>query len=424
MAYTVPDILIYLVNNLFRIYIISILLRAFLDAVGERKIIVLRAACYMAFYAVNSMGFLCFDVPPYTNLMINVLGIALVAWTYGGSWKLKACIVFIVVGSNLIAENLVYRILLLTDAENIVAISLSVVNLLMFMLAIVIQKYVEARKGGVVELSEWAAVIALPGVSILLLGVIVDGYDNVMLVLTGDICLILFNVVVFYLFDRVLKIHKIQLEMEFLIQQNDAYQNQVRMLRQLDENLSILRHDMKNHLLVLQKMAEEGEMGELQAYLEKFLPSLESAGRFIATGNTAIDSLVNYKLSEITKDSDVEIKTEVSVSDQTGIDETDLSIILGNLLDNAASALKTCNAEKRLSLTIKEDRKILYIRIENTHSEELIKENSLFRSTKMNSGAHGLGLKSIRRIVEKNNGEISITDTESTFLVEIMLYIG
>lgn len=107
------------------------------------------------------------------------------------------------------------------------------------------------------------------------------------------------------------------------------------------------------------------------------------------------------------------------------VDAFDLNVLLGNLLDNAIEALAG-SRDKRLSLTLRVDRGVFYLKLVNSYDGIAIKaedENGpVYRSRKSESG-HGLGLEIVRRTVEEYHGQVQIDSSGGLFTVEALLYL-
>jgi sensor histidine kinase regulating citrate/malate metabolism len=103
----------------------------------------------------------------------------------------------------------------------------------------------------------------------------------------------------------------------------------------------------------------------------------------------------------------------------------DLCSVFGNALDNAIeSALKIDDLEKRLiKIAIYSKNKLLLIRIENFFLNPLQIFNGNFLTTKKDTQYHGYGLKSIKSIVEKYGGSVSITTNNNWFRLVILIPI-
>ncbi|MCQ4936347.1 GHKL domain-containing protein [Anaerotignum propionicum] len=105
------------------------------------------------------------------------------------------------------------------------------------------------------------------------------------------------------------------------------------------------------------------------------------------------------------------------------LNESSLYIILGNAIDNALECLcKRESIEKKLSILILEDNKNLLIKIENPFTGSLNFKNGLPLTTKQNRTMHGIGLQSIRKLVQEKDGYFKITTINNNFSLEILLY--
>lgn len=213
-------------------------------------------------------------------------------------------------------------------------------------------------------------------------------------------------------------------ERELLLQQNQAYRAEFDRIRQSERQLCALRHDMKNHLAILRAYAALGQMEKLEQYLARLGQPLTRSG-FVHTGNLEIDSILNYKLDQAER-AGARLELDVRLPEGFSADMFDLTIILGNLLDNALEGLKKSRA-KELFLYLTVDRGVLSLKIVNSYDGVVLRpdtsNDSVYRSRKQGKG-HGLGLPSVRRMVDKYHGELHIDSAERMFSVEAVLYLN
>ncbi len=190
---------------------------------------------------------------------------------------------------------------------------------------------------------------------------------------------------------------------------------------QLEEhlkNISLLRHDFKNHLIIIQDYATNGKTEELQKYFDSLYERL-SPTVFIETPSPLLSSLINAK-NEACKIKGITLCFEQNF-DTINIDDFHLVTILSNLLDNAISA--AAKADKpQIQLQIIAINSYLEIDCKNYHKEQIIERKQTFFTTKdTQKEIHGLGITSIRKAVEHLRGEIHIEYTEDTFHVNILV---
>ena len=181
-----------------------------------------------------------------------------------------------------------------------------------------------------------------------------------------------------------------------------------------------VRHDIKNHLITIDGFLDKDSIGEAREYIkglaENYMPS---AREFVSTGNIAFDAIVNTKLAVCEqKKIFMEIKVENGVVDN--FDPIDTGILFGNLIDNAIEAAEQSEA-KRITLLVQTKGKYLSGLISNTIKSSVLEKNKSFESTKNDVELHGIGLKSVRGIVEKYDGMIDFYEKSGEFYCNVLL---
>lgn len=91
-------------------------------------------------------------------------------------------------------------------------------------------------------------------------------------------------------------------------------------------------------------------------------------------------------------------------------------MILGNLVDNAVRESSKSD-EKYLSISVRVQKDILIILIENSYSGSIVQKGNIFQTSQIDASIHGLGLESVKQVVEACGGDIKIEYTEKRFWV-------
>ena len=159
--------------------------------------------------------------------------------------------------------------------------------------------------------------------------------------------------------------------------------------------------------------------------LDKILTQEKPTGEYIVdTGNTLIDTLINYKCAIALKYG-IDVIADVLVPETISkVDCSDLSIILGNLIDNAIEAASECMDKKKIDISIGIRRGELVINISNTYEKEpKIDKQGNFVTEKENCENHGFGIKSVKKAVEKYDGNILFQIKEGVFEAIIIIKI-
>jgi len=101
-----------------------------------------------------------------------------------------------------------------------------------------------------------------------------------------------------------------------------------------------------------------------------------------------------------------------------------MSVILGNLLDNAINASSRLEKDKRLDLKIDYKRGRLFINLSNTYNGILNYKGDKLITSNKDKEAHGIGMKNINAVLDKYDGVMEIDHTENIFTTIILLYLN
>ncbi len=182
------------------------------------------------------------------------------------------------------------------------------------------------------------------------------------------------------------------------------------------KKLRILRHDMNNHIAILKVLSDTGQEEELKEYIEEMYHKIERANDVVVTESTTLASLVSAKKMKA-KELGIKFESKLLLK-EWNMSDIDISTLFGNLLDNAMEAAE--KAEKKwIDLTVEEKSDHFFVICENSFKEAPKRKGQEFVTSKEDEDSHGMGIKSMRQIVEKYRGEIKITFENHVFTVKI-----
>lgn len=221
--------------------------------------------------------------------------------------------------------------------------------------------------------------------------------------------------------DCVKKIRFELAQSESAKRQAQGYVNQMDVMKNSEERVRGLRHDLKHHLNELMILAEREEASEMKKYIKNMDAFMVEPREYVSSGNMDIDSLLNLMMNIAKQELD-DVSCKVSIPRELSIDPFDLNVILGNLLDNAIFAAKKTQ-KKYLRVKINYKKGMLFIYIENSYEGELIREGARYGSTKKDSTMHGLGLENVRFVVGKYDGNLELKNDKQLFQAKAVLYV-
>lgn len=180
------------------------------------------------------------------------------------------------------------------------------------------------------------------------------------------------------------------------------------------------RHDYHNHIQALKAYMSLSQYEQALAYLDGLDKDLSAVDTVLKTGNVMVDAILNSKLSLI-QEKRITVDATALVPEDVAISGIDLSVLIGNLLDNAMEACMELAEEKDRFIRIYIDiiKRQLYISVTNSMKGRAGKSGGRFLSRK--EGGHGFGLHRIDSIVAKYGGYLNRQTEEGVFATEITL---
>lgn len=182
--------------------------------------------------------------------------------------------------------------------------------------------------------------------------------------------------------------------------------------------INVKYHDLKNQINVLKLVQTEEERKRGVEKLEQALLFQETWKK---TGNEALDVVLMEKHIMCQKEG-ISLSCMIDGTACDFMENEDVCMLFGNALNNAIEAAGKCvNEKKYISLNVKKENAFTRIYVENYFTGARKVEGGRFCTTKDNElFEHGYGLKSIRILVSKYNGHVTITTEDDLFCLNIL----
>ena len=177
----------------------------------------------------------------------------------------------------------------------------------------------------------------------------------------------------------------------------------------------------ENQFRVISGLTASGKLEELKKYLSQYDMQLEDEGMPICA-NAAMDAIIGYYRMEL-QGSDINAHWRIELPEKLPLPESDLCVVMGNLLENAVRCVRSEKAGNR-SITVycrMVTPAILGIVIENTYDGKLDCRNGVFYST--SHDGRGTGLLSVETIAKKYNGDFKVETENGVFRANVLLNV-
>ena len=187
-----------------------------------------------------------------------------------------------------------------------------------------------------------------------------------------------------------------------------------------DDDMRKQRHNLSNALIALNVLSEQKDYEALDSSLKQVIREFSDIQTVIPDReNTMWMGLLDHK-KHVAAEENIEFHVTVECGDYTKAKGIDLCVILGNLLDNAIEAERREPGRRAVIIEAGNDFGILYFCVKNYISTSVLDKNPSLASTK-SEGVHGYGIRTVKELVHRYDGELIITEKDHWFCVEILL---
>lgn len=426
-------LLINIIGSFFATIIIYYYMKAiFRQSKVDRWIEISTYLIIMVFTSIISLNYPGTIIMPIVSFVLILISSLL----YKGTVFLRILVSLILLALFILSEAIATVIILMLTGQSIEFISgyiiyylqSIVISKLLVFTIVKIYEYKRNTSHTLVHQKILIPLVLMPISSILVIYIIsekafiiTNTYDALLIVIAISL-LIAANIFIFYLFEKQLKQEQEKIKLEFFKEQLESQKKHFEELTENQRRINKAIHDTKNQLLAILGYIENSQNSIAIENLNSLCNNISGRQNFINTGNIAVDSLLNAKINRI-NGLNITLETSIFLEQNNQIEEIDLCVILGNLLDNAMEACESIPlaVERKIKLKIVQVDEYLSIEIRNSTFDKVEFNKGKIFTTKKDKLFHGFGLESIKEMVEKYNGHINYEQEEKTFTVRILL---
>lgn len=410
------DIIISVICEFARIIVILRYCSIFLRNKGNR-IIKYSIMCIVALITIFSYQIFH---NMWGNLIVTYLGIFIAMIFYEGTLKKKVlfsvsiyamCALMDLIAAFIVMENPN------ADNQNMASSFLSVI--LFLVSVIIIEKIYVNKTYGDINEKHWIYLLVLSTTSICsMLIIFCDISISRISMLSISVVFVIINFIVYGLYVSMEERYMEMIENANLKNQLKAYDQQIQLNIDNEKQIRTLKHDMKHHLREIYSLAATHNDEKIKLYIDQMLESIHIDQMISSSGNMCIDGIVNYMCC-IAKEKEIETKVNVAIPENLQLDAYDFNIIIGNLFENAIEASEKLEGAF-IQVNINYAANCIFISFENKYNGIINKKEKLI--SKKGIG-HGLGIDSVKTIVEKYNGSFNYKLSSNIFMVKVTLFM-
>ncbi len=225
-----------------------------------------------------------------------------------------------------------------------------------------------------------------------------------------------FSIFLFYRIAREF-VRNIQLEREnrLLAIESRRYEQ----LRGYMERSRQQRHDFRQHIRVISGLAGSGRTEELRQYISRYETELGDE-RAMYCANAAVDAIAGY-YDIAAKEKGVAVQWQLGLPQELSIAQADICMTIGNLVENAVTAVCALPQEQRRITVICRmlSPAMIGMVVENPYSGEINRCGDDILPDRTRDA--GLGLASVKSVANKYRGKVMIETENNIFRVNVLL---
>lgn len=209
-------------------------------------------------------------------------------------------------------------------------------------------------------------------------------------------------------------------ELSLMEAQIRAQKERYEILREADAAIKTQRHDLKHQLTVIRSYNENGQPEKLAEYLDSLIANIPVSREERLCENDAVNAVASY-YQNIAKEAGISpLSIRLDIPPDTGrIQESDLCVLIGNLLENAIAACRDSRQEPPfIRMQSRLQYGILTIAMDNRCMSAKQAPNGLFESQKPGGGT---GLVSIRSMARRYGGDVRFEWKDHIFSSSVYL---
>lgn len=226
------------------------------------------------------------------------------------------------------------------------------------------------------------------------------------------------------IYQNIKGIRRQEQENAVLAQQMATMERHISEVEALYRDIRGLKHDMGNHVMILENLLEKGEREEAAAYLSEWKKQGDGGASEMKSGNPVTDVILTEKKKEM-EEKGILFTCDFHYPQETNVNAFDISIILHNVLDNAICGAAQCR-NPYIRLRTYRRKNAYMIEVSNTLLQKMAieEESGLPETTKGTGGGHGYGLANVKRVAARYFGGIDIVQSKTEFRLTVLLMLA
>lgn len=241
------------------------------------------------------------------------------------------------------------------------------------------------------------------------------------------LCISVISVIViiisFIIYNQIQKTYEKNLLTKLDLQHEQMEADYYKSLLRQDESQKILMHDIRKHIMTLQDLLGNNQIDLAQTYVARLSSSKDLREHIVFSNDHRINVILNRYVTRF-DEAGIRYNFDIRRDCLQSVSTDDCTVLLCNMLDNAFEACSEMKGEKTIELRMhfQEDTFTSIISMSN----DCIYNSSLkdLKTTKKDKEYHGYGIRSMKKVIRKYNGDIDLYYSEEDKRFHTVIYLA
>lgn len=229
----------------------------------------------------------------------------------------------------------------------------------------------------------------------------------------------LINIFLFWMVEKMNYHNRCEVENEILKVQLEQQEKQICHTELLYQNARKIRHDMKHYFMTYLELLKAGEVKIVIDEMQEILKTELKVENIFYMNSRMVNAVINQKAA-LCKNENIPFDVQIT-GDFQWHQESNVAILLSNLLDNAIEAEKLQTEKQQIALKMFVYKDSMNIIVENYIQESVLQKNPNLKTSKHDKWGHGIGIDSVKELVRREDGTIAFFEEKDNFVAHVMI---
>ncbi len=238
----------------------------------------------------------------------------------------------------------------------------------------------------------------------------------------SSLIMLISNIIIFIIHERIIDVLIKNTELELEKQKSHINEEYYLELEKQYDSSNILIHDIKKCLGNIKGLLLQNDNSKAIEYIDSIYDGYDIKQIKKYSNNKLINVIVS-RYAQLCYNNNIEFSIDIRNVDFSFIKDSEITALFDNLFENAFEAANKCSNK---FITIEVDYRnenYIFIKMLNSINNKPLFQNGLPITTKKDKKGHGIGIKSILKIVKKYHGNLdyNYVENENIFITTILL---